>query len=216
MSSIVAYERCVGTSRRARGLSVASARSQRGVVLFIALIVLVAMTLAGIALVRSVDTANVISGNLAFKQGMAPEADTAVEAAVIALSGPSPAVPAIPTPTADNIAQNYWATKQPDNASGVPTALVAASAAWPFAATNATTKNTVYYMIDRLCRDGALPPVVQPNEADCSLASEDEKGGSQQANKTGAEKVPIYRITVRVDGPHNTQTYTQSFVSVAP
>jgi Tfp pilus assembly protein PilX len=41
----------------------------RGAVLFIALIVLVAMTLAGIAIMRSVDTATLIAGNLAFKQG---------------------------------------------------------------------------------------------------------------------------------------------------
>ena len=41
---------------------------QRGVVLFIALIALVAMSLAAVALVRSVDTATIIAGNLAFKQ----------------------------------------------------------------------------------------------------------------------------------------------------
>ena len=44
------------------------ARSQRGVVLLIALIMLVAMTLAGIGMMRSVDTGSVIAGNLAFKQ----------------------------------------------------------------------------------------------------------------------------------------------------
>ena len=44
----------------------ASCRSgQSGVVLFIALIVLVAMTLAGIAIMRSVDTGVAISGNVA-------------------------------------------------------------------------------------------------------------------------------------------------------
>lgn len=41
---------------------------QRGVVLLIALIILVAMTLAGIGMMRSVDTGNLISGNLAFRQ----------------------------------------------------------------------------------------------------------------------------------------------------
>lgn len=41
---------------------------QRGVVLLITLIILVAMTLAGIGMMRSVDTGNVIAGNLAFRQ----------------------------------------------------------------------------------------------------------------------------------------------------
>jgi Tfp pilus assembly protein PilX len=43
-------------------------RRQRGAILFIALIVLVAMSLAGIALMRSVDTNVLIAGNLAFRQ----------------------------------------------------------------------------------------------------------------------------------------------------
>ena len=43
-------------------------RAQEGVVLFIALIVLVAMSLAGVALMRSVDTALVVAGNFAFKK----------------------------------------------------------------------------------------------------------------------------------------------------
>ena len=43
-------------------------RHQRGVVLFIALIVMVAMSLAAIALIRSVDTTNILIGNLAFRQ----------------------------------------------------------------------------------------------------------------------------------------------------
>jgi type IV pilus assembly protein PilX len=40
-------------------------RRERGAILFIALIVLVAMSLAGIALMRSVDTNVLIAGNLA-------------------------------------------------------------------------------------------------------------------------------------------------------
>jgi Tfp pilus assembly protein PilX len=53
----------------------------RGAVLFIALIVLVAMTLAGIAIMRLVDTATLIAGNLAFKQGTVQSSDNGVEQA---------------------------------------------------------------------------------------------------------------------------------------
>ena len=55
---------------------------QGGVVLMMALIVLVAMTLAGIALVRSVNTSNIIAGNLAFQQAATHAGDTGTEAAV--------------------------------------------------------------------------------------------------------------------------------------
>ncbi|MBK7423656.1 MAG: hypothetical protein IPJ48_11460 [Propionivibrio sp.] len=44
------------------------AARQGGVVLMIALIILVALTIGGIALVRSVSTTSIIAGNLAFQQ----------------------------------------------------------------------------------------------------------------------------------------------------
>ena len=55
---------------------------QDGVVLFIALIVLVAMSLAGIAMNRSVDVAMGISGNLAFRQSTLQGAEKAISDAV--------------------------------------------------------------------------------------------------------------------------------------
>ena len=55
--------------------------AQRGVVLFISLIVLVAMTLAGIAVMRSVDTNVLIAGNLAFRNAALSAADAGIESA---------------------------------------------------------------------------------------------------------------------------------------
>lgn len=57
-------------------------RSQRGVVLFIALIALVAMSLAAVALIRSVDTDTIIAGNLAFRQSATTSGDFGVETAI--------------------------------------------------------------------------------------------------------------------------------------
>ncbi len=53
---------------------------QRGVVLLIALIILLAMTLAGIGMMRSVDTGNVIAGNLAFRQATLNASDAGTSA----------------------------------------------------------------------------------------------------------------------------------------
>jgi len=66
-------------------------RSQRGTMLIIALIVLVAMTLAGIATMRSVDTATVMAGNIAFRQSALSAADQGVQAGFVLLQTPSPA-----------------------------------------------------------------------------------------------------------------------------
>src|ERR1044072_4039301 len=80
---------------------------QRGVVLFIALIVLVALMLASVSLVRSVDTANIIAGNLAFKQASVQAADTGIEAAVAALPTiVSSTLNSDSTPTSGP--PNYW------------------------------------------------------------------------------------------------------------
>lgn len=65
----------------------APAQRQRGVVLLIALIVLIAMTLAGLALWRSVDATNVIAGNLAFKESTLMSADRGLQAALVWLDG---------------------------------------------------------------------------------------------------------------------------------
>jgi len=70
---------------RFNGRRVTTPRSQRGVVLLIALIILVAMTLAGIGMMRSVDTGSVIAGNLAFRQATLHASDGGTSAAFNAL-----------------------------------------------------------------------------------------------------------------------------------
>src|SRR5438105_13509143 len=66
-------------------LQAAPPARQRGVVLFIALIVMVALSLAAIALIRSVDTTTTVIGNLAFRQASILPANMAVEEAAAAL-----------------------------------------------------------------------------------------------------------------------------------
>lgn len=62
------------------------ASRQRGVSLMFALLALVSLSLAAVALVRSVDTSALVMGNLGFKQDATASADKAAEAAIVALS----------------------------------------------------------------------------------------------------------------------------------
>ncbi len=55
---------------------------QRGIVLFFTLIAMVVMSLAAVALIRSVDTSTMIGGNLAFKQAGTASGDGGIEAAI--------------------------------------------------------------------------------------------------------------------------------------
>ncbi len=204
-----------------RGLSpVLSGARQKGVVLFIALIVLVAMTLAGLALVRSVDTSNIIAGNLAFKQSTTQAADVGIEVAVSAL-------PTIIATTLDSVVTSvapgasylYYPTRRVDDAKGVPTTTEYTASAgagtainWssvPIASTVAG--NEVKIVIDRLCRG---PAPVTDLEGQC-FSEPGLGGGSKKAGAvvfSGTTTV-YYRVTARVSGPRNTVSIVQAVLS---
>jgi len=83
------------------------AMRQTGVVLVMALIALVAITLAALSLVRSVDTGVMIAGNQAFKEACLGASDVAIESASTWLSAQAATLGAL---DADNVAAGYYAT----------------------------------------------------------------------------------------------------------
>src|SRR5688572_5162510 len=124
-------------------------RAQQGVVLFVSLIILVAMTLAGIALMRSVDTNVLIAGNLAFRQANTMYADTGVEAARAWLSANTASL----ENNQPGGALHYWANYQPGlNFLGTAVA-PDVNYNWDQAATFAAPDPayTISYVIHRLC-----------------------------------------------------------------
>ena len=189
---------------------------QRGVVLFIALIALVALTLAGIALMRSVDTGNVIAGNLAFKQAALQVSDTGIETALAAL-------PNIITNSLDTNCLAcavsptgvYYATMRTVDTNGMPTTAAApatgAAIDWTTVPTTTVSGYDVRYVIDRLCQGPAPVTDIQGKcFSDAPLG-----GGSKKANSpvfSGAAVV-YYRVTVRVTGPRNAVSMVQAIVS---
>lgn len=177
---------------------------QRGVVLFIALIVLVAMSLAGIGLMRSVDTSTLVAGNLAFKQASIQMADVGIEAAVNAI----PAIAANPnTP----IANRYFATREPENAQGVPIAINWAAVACQDAggaAVNCADESLyrVQFVLDRLCRAATTNDSADIAEKCVTEKVEDPCKGAGKPSCAGPATV-YYRVTVQVSGPRNTRTF---------
>jgi type IV pilus assembly protein PilX len=67
-------------------LTPASRRRQGGIVLFVALIALVILSLAGIGFMRSVDTASLLAGNMAFNRAAVAASDGGMEEARIQLA----------------------------------------------------------------------------------------------------------------------------------
>lgn len=198
-------------------------RRQHGVVLFIALIVMVVMSLAAIALIRSVDTTNLLVGNLAFRQSSILPANLAVEQAAAALFADA-APTGVPTidPTTDLPAENYYSTWQAnDDARGIPKPLQTKNDWASFGLAKQLVDNStglnIRYVIERMCLAGAngiqpspqfcdmLPPKQNPGTTvhDCSV----DPGGCPKLNP-----IPFYRVTIRVDGPQNSTSFLQAML----
>lgn len=191
------------------------AAKQRGVVLMMAMIVLVMMTLAGIALVRSLDTTNIIAGNMAFQQSATLSGDTGVETAIAwlaaannnltlntddagnayASNGNSGAL----NPAANQSWDDYWTQALANRARTLP---------------SDASGNTVSYVIDRLCTSAGSPT----GGANCSTspiltagAGNSEEGGELAMD---APSQVYYRITSRIGGPRSTVGYIQAVIAM--
>jgi Tfp pilus assembly protein PilX len=215
-----------------------SRRAQQGVVLFIALIVLVAMSLAGIALMRSVDTNVLIAGNLAFRQGATMAGDWGIEdarklldrnakdpvtnAPLTTLNADNPVLAqlaGIPNPPWPNTA--YWANWQASIDLTGNTTSLADDFNWSNARSMGTDAggNQVSYVIHRLCDTAG-----DPNAATVNCIKSSGAGGSASDEGTkgvvsyGAAALPgtstvYYRVTVRIVGPRNTVSYVQAVLN---
>ena len=187
---------------------------QRGVSLFIALIVLVGMMLTGLAMMRSVDTNTVISGNLAFKQSTVQAADQGIEAAyqwLVANAG-------------STVLNNT------DSAAGYYSSRPAAEpdwndpASWDGAISLAADAagNAVSYVVHRMCTQPDTPYNGTNGAAanECALtyvSGASNSGGSMSVDSPAFQGNShlFYRVTSRTAGPRGTFSVTQAVVRVS-
>jgi len=206
------------------GLQCGHAGRQHGVVLFFALIALVVMSLAAVALIRSVDTSTMIAGNLAFKQSATTSGDSGVEAAIGALSAMqtgdtlNPLIDVADVFNQDDAANGYFATAD-DSALNLTDPATWNGGNSKLVGTDASG-NTVSYIIQRMCRE----PNVVLSTKNCLFSGATIGGDGMEtpllstvcpATNPGCPKVgqsPQYRITSRTEGPANTVSYVQAFV----
>lgn len=190
----------------------ASTRGQQGIVLLIALIMLVAMSLAGIAVVRSVFTGNLIAGNLAFQQAATASGDAGIEEAITWLESNSTLL------NASNTALGYSAAREDPDAGAswatFWTQLQAANRVRTLSVTPNAAGNTVAYVIHRMCASVGDPASgigcsVSPS---ISVASGSTKGAGVPALNSSGQV--YYRITARVAGPRNTVSFVQAMVAM--
>lgn len=189
------------------------AARQNGIALIVALIMLVAMTLAAIALVRSVDTSNIIAGNLAFKQSATHSGDSGIESAIAWLEANNAGT----TLHAHIFASGYAASRQD------PGANQSWDQFWTVLANNNqvvtlptdASGDTVSYTIQRLC-NAVGDPASPSTGCEVSPTSNNAANGSEDAGSIALlyNSQVYYRITSRVTGPRNTVDYVQAVAAL--
>jgi len=202
--------------------SLARPRHQRGVVLFVALIAMLLLSLAGIALMRSVDTSVGVVGNLGFRQASIAPVNAAIEQAIQDVFKATPPV----TSTADDFAHNYYSQLQPgESKAGVPallqgdynamvTAYSGTMSAMPWADTVSGTE--LRWVVERMCNAPAVSDAEIIGHCDI-LPPKVPSAGTD--NKCVVKPcltlppIPVFRITVRADILNtNTVSFAQAFV----
>ena len=181
----------------------------RGAVLFVTMITTIAMAFATMSLVRGAFIAMAVGANLTARQNATLAAFAAIERDIAALYGS----PAIADLGADDLANNYYATRQAgEDARGVPAALQHI-AGYPADAGSleATGALTIRHVIERLC--------VAPGPAtieNCSLSPPSVAAAQGSPDPAEPPRTPYYRITVRVDGPGGIAGFAQAMLGTQP
>lgn len=217
-------------------------RRQQGVVLIIALIALIAMTLAGLALMRSIDTGLSIAGNLAFKEATTAVADIATDKATTWLqANSSPATnlqkdqPAKAFYADWRIGCDFTGNKTPtvpeDDVVWGTTGTGCHVSAAQVAAADLPSGYSASYVITRMCTCEGTPGANVctvagvPNTANvcAGISARLPAHGSALADyraPTGSEASliatasPYYRVVTRVVGPRNTTSYIETVVTL--
>lgn len=200
--------------------------SQQGFVLFLALVSLVVMSLAAVALIRSVDTNSQITGNLAFRQNATLSSAFGLEAVAQTIGSQLAGYE-----TANDATNGYYATclnfdaaaanpcggeRLTLDAQWVPDTTSQLADGLP-GVTNGKDSygNTVQYIVERMCNVTGATDVQR-----CMVTSTSGEGntkGVTSVTRYSLDSVPVdlplYRVTVRIAGPKNTVSYVQAFFS---
>lgn len=188
-------------------------RHERGVALFASLVALAAISLAAVALVRSVDTANIAAGNLSFKNSAVMGSDTGVEAAVTFLNANT----TMAGLNAHNVAQGYYSTYNTATTTSNPVSIATdaqgrPTAGWPMTLAQDAAGNTTSYIVQRMCTSN-LPAGAGTTERTQNCVT----GVPEKCHSSSGCALPpppiYYRITTQVQGPRNTVAFTQAIVA---
>jgi type IV pilus assembly protein PilX len=193
---------------------------QNGTSLLVAMVALVAMMTAGMALMRSVDSANLAAGNFQLQQSAEQNIDMAINEALLAyMQSPAGSPTSMDNRNLNDVPKSYWAIRQLQSTEGVPTALINLAApswgaggplptGWPGEMVDAGSMQLRRYFVERLCSVAGIASV-----DNCQMYTMEYSPDSLKNTGTAStDALPYIRITVRVDGPKGATSYAQMFM----
>ncbi|MDR0770961.1 MAG: hypothetical protein LBE75_07150 [Burkholderiales bacterium] len=192
-----------------------ASKQQRGIVLLITLLALVAMTLASVGMMRSVDTSVMAVSNMAFRQSADAVVNQGIECFIRGDARVwANALAANPNHLDANGAGGayYYAALQPgEDDYGIPDLLRTGggSACCP-GGLDSDTGNTAWCVVERMCNDvGTADQDKCLGTSALACDSPNATGEFGEVCFEGGGFSAFYRMSVRVDGPRNTTSFSQ-------
>lgn len=206
--------------------------ASRGISLIFAMITVLALSLAAVALVRSVDTGTLVLGNLSFKQDTILASDEASRQAIewiashigdavlqndSTTNGYYASDKAAFDPTSTNTASLRWVDWTSNGCSGL-TSTVSDKCLTPSSSITLPNGVTAKYIILRLC-NGPGDPFASGSTLVCAVPLKSGTGKSSEHNEvnyaqSGYPTVPglanYFRIIVRTEGGRKTVSYVDT------
>jgi type IV pilus assembly protein PilX len=212
-------------NRPIRSVLLLRRKRQAGIVIIMTLIALVILLITGVALIRSVDSTLNIAGNISFKRDLVNQADLGIAAAMTSMTSTSGTLYSDDVRAADLYTANYSSTKLDSNNQGIPLVLINSSKfestmnksldITPTDTASNSMQVTIRYVIDRQCSTSGSFTTIKYTSC-AYVPSGGLSGDSTQDafdNNAGTSDRAIYRISVKVTGPHNTETYAQTTIT---
>lgn len=182
--------------RAPRRRAAAPRRVRRGVTILVVLMLMSVMVLGGVALARMTEIGTLASGN-----NMQREAS--LQASEVGINTAFAAVQALASEETDT-GNWYWATTQAADANGMP------GVTWASAPELTVGAYSVRYVVERLCSTAPVTDTLRQ----CLVRQVPQVSSSRVGHdEVDPPNTRQFRVTVRVLGPKDGETWVQSMVS---
>ena len=169
---------------------------QRGVTILVVLLLMVVMILGGLALARMTEIGTLASGNSNYREAALQASEVGVNTAYAAVRGLAD--------EESNTGTWYWATMQAADAAGVP------NIDWTAAPEVVVGSYSVRYAVERMCSTAPVTNTLRQCLVKQVPQTASARVGNEPLDPPNSRQ---FRITVRVGGPKDTETWVQSLVT---